>query len=78
MEHLKQLYRGEFRVAFDAALETLTPRERNLLRHQFVDHLNLDQIGALYQVHRATAWRWLTRAHKWVFDHTREAMMQQL
>ena len=46
--------------AFAAALGTLEPRQRTLLKLSVLDGLSIDQIAPLYQVHRATAARWLT------------------
>lgn len=76
--YLKDLYRVEFKAAFEVAMERLTTRERNLLRHQFVDRLNIDEIGALYRVHRSTAARWLDKARQSVVDHIRRSMMERL
>jgi RNA polymerase sigma-70 factor, ECF subfamily len=59
---LHETYRAEFRIAFAAAFAALSPRQRNLLRHQIIDQLGIDGIGALYGVHRATTARWRARA----------------
>ncbi len=59
-------------------MASLTPRQRNLLRHQLVDHLSIDEIGALYQVHRATAARWLEAARQAVVEQIKLAMMARL
>ena len=61
---LHETYRTEFRAAFAAAFSALSPRQRNLLRHQIIDELGIDRIGALYGVHRATAARWVARARE--------------
>lgn len=58
----------ELRRSFDAAARALTARQRNLLRHAFVDGLGIDQVGALYGVHRATAARWLASARGKLLD----------
>ncbi len=60
-----------YREAFSAALATLTPRERNLLRQQFVYGATIDELGALYGVHRATAARWLAQIRETLLDRTR-------
>ena len=78
LQHLKQLYRREFKDAFGQAMGELSPRQRNMLRHQFIDRLTIDQIGELYGVHRATAARWLDRARQAVVQGSRRAMMQHL
>lgn len=61
LAHAKHRYRDEFREAFREAADALTPRERLLLRYSLADRLSIDEIGALYGVHRATAARWLSR-----------------
>jgi RNA polymerase sigma-70 factor (ECF subfamily) len=75
---LKARYRVEFEAAFAEALAALTPRERNLLRHQLVHELNVDQIGALYRVHRATAARWVDAARTRLQAATHDGMMARL
>jgi RNA polymerase sigma-70 factor (ECF subfamily) len=62
VSNLRAQCREEFRESFLIAARSLTPRERNLLRHAFVDGLGIDAIGSLYGVHRATAARWLAAA----------------
>jgi RNA polymerase sigma-70 factor, ECF subfamily len=59
LEPFKQRYREQFRAAFSDALARLPVRQRNLLRHYFLDGMSIDEIGALYRVHRATAARWV-------------------
>jgi RNA polymerase sigma-70 factor (ECF subfamily) len=62
LAHLKQLYREHFRQALALAVDHLEARQRTLLRYQLCDSLTIDQIGAIYRVHRATAARWLAQA----------------
>ncbi len=78
LEYLKAVYRGEFRAAFRDAMAALSERERNLLGHQFSDGLTLDQIAALYRVHRATIARWLGRARTRLLRGTRAALRARL
>lgn len=78
LDFLKRTYRDQFRTAFQNALQSLSSRERNLLGHHFVDRLNIDEIGTLYSVHRATAARWLVRARESLLKRTRQALMQQI
>ncbi len=75
---LRARYGAEFKVAFEAALGSLEPRQRNLLRHQLLDQLGIDAIGSLYGVHRATAARWLARAREDLFDRTVAELSQRL
>jgi RNA polymerase sigma-70 factor (ECF subfamily) len=62
LERLKEQYRAEFSAALGLALADLEPRERTLFRMQLIDQLGIDEIGAVYNVHRATAARWLVKA----------------
>ena len=75
---LKQHYRDEFRVAFGDAAKQLTDRERTLLRYRFFDGLTIDEIGALYRVHRATAARWLAAIRETLFETTRANLVAKL
>jgi RNA polymerase sigma-70 factor (ECF subfamily) len=64
--HIKQ--------AFHAALAALSPRQRNLLRQHLLDGLTIDELGAIYNVHRVTAARWLTAARADLWSHTRKEL----
>ncbi len=55
---------AEIKRAFCAACEELTSRERRMLKHAFVEAMPIDDVGALYGVHRATAARWIKRAQE--------------
>lgn len=61
---LREECRPEARLALAEALQALSTRERNVLRHHLIDHLSIDRIGALYRVHRATAARWIGHARE--------------
>jgi RNA polymerase sigma-70 factor (ECF subfamily) len=78
LELFRARYRGEFKAAFQSAFQQLEARERNLLRLQFVDDLTVDQIGAIYRVHRATAARWVAHAREALFDRTRRHLSTRL
>lgn len=56
---LRAQYRDAFRTAFRAAFESLSTKDRNVLRLHLLDGLSVDRIAALYGVHRASAFRWL-------------------
>lgn len=47
----------------DAAAE-LAPRDRALLRLHLVERASIDDIAALYRVHRATVARWIQSARE--------------
>jgi RNA polymerase sigma-70 factor (ECF subfamily) len=75
LAYMKAAYRASFKVAFQEALESLLPRERTLLKQQVVDGLGIDELGALYQVHRATAARWVQSAREKLLLRTRRTFM---
>jgi RNA polymerase sigma-70 factor, ECF subfamily len=52
-------HQAEFRLALGDCLQALGAREKTLLRMNFLDQMNIDEIGVVYRVHRATVARWL-------------------
>ncbi|MEZ4451273.1 MAG: hypothetical protein R3B09_17470 [Nannocystaceae bacterium] len=66
------------REAFVAALQGLTPRQRNLLRYHHLDRLSVDHLAALYRVHRATAARWVAAARAALLEGTRARLQGAL
>lgn len=71
-------FKKEFGPAFAASLAALSERDRNLLRLRFVDGLPLDHISRLYQVHRVTASRNLSRIRRALRDETRARLRKTL
>ena len=67
LDAVKQRYRERFKTTFQCAFAELDTRQRNVLRHQYVEGLNLDRIALLYGVARSTVAYWrsssLKRAH---------------
>lgn len=78
LSYLKRIYREEFKAAFQESLGALSSRERNVLRHNLLDGLNIDQIGAIYNVHRATVARWIAKARETLLTETRTLLMKRL
>jgi RNA polymerase sigma-70 factor (ECF subfamily) len=76
--YLKRHYAEEFRAAFRDAFDGLERKERNLLRYAFGEGLTVDAIGGLYGVHRATAARWVTKAHTELASRVRTAFVGRL
>ncbi len=64
--------------AFEHAIGQLTAKQRNLLRHQLIDHLSLDQLAGRYRVHRRTVARWLAAARDAVVQGTRAEVAGRL
>jgi RNA polymerase sigma-70 factor, ECF subfamily len=78
LDLLKHQHAAAFSAALAAAARDLEPRLRAVLRMHFVDELSIDEIGATYAVHRATAARWIQRARESLLTATRGALAQQL
>jgi RNA polymerase sigma-70 factor, ECF subfamily len=78
LEELKAKYRAQLADAFRTALSELPARERTLLRYQLIDGLTIDEIGAIFRVHRATAARWLAKVRDDLVARTRTLMAEAL
>lgn len=75
---LRREYRADFERAFADALATLSSRDRNILYYNLVAQLGLDQIGRIYRVHRATAFRWMRDARERLVAKTRELLAARM
>ncbi len=67
-----------FRQAFAAAFAALDARQRALLRLNFFEKLNIDELGAMYGVHRATVARWIADARAVLLKVTRTELATRL
>lgn len=74
----KSLYGERFRGAIEHSLAQLSVRDKTLLRLHFVDGLNIDGIGAIYRVHRATVARWLVAIRGRVLEDFRSRLALNL
>ena len=75
--HLKRDYRAKFKLSFQRAFERLDHRERNILRYQYLDGLNLEQIGTIYDASRAIVARWRAKARAQLLAETRKIMRDE-
>jgi RNA polymerase sigma-70 factor (ECF subfamily) len=77
-----QLTRAEHGPRFQAAIEEavvqLTAREKAVLRFHFVEGLNIEAIGRIYRVHRATVARWLVDIRGRIFRAVEQRMAIEL
>jgi RNA polymerase sigma-70 factor (ECF subfamily) len=78
LEQLKAEYRAEFAIALREAIDDLSIEDRTLLRQQIVDDMSIDEVGAAFGVHRATAARWLNRARAALVSATHQRLAQRL
>jgi RNA polymerase sigma-70 factor (ECF subfamily) len=70
--------RAHVRAAIAATVSSFSPRERNVLRLHIIERLNIDEIGALYGVHRATAARWIDTVRASLASETRRRLREGL
>jgi RNA polymerase sigma-70 factor (ECF subfamily) len=75
---LREQYRSDVDTVFRAAIATLPERSRAVLRYHLLDGWSIDEIGALYHVHRATAARWVTSAREELGAQIRKALSERL
>jgi RNA polymerase sigma-70 factor (ECF subfamily) len=71
-------HREAFQAALKDALTTLTAREKTLLRLHFLDGMNIDALGLVFRVHRATVARWLVAIRTQVLDRVRQTLSVDL
>jgi RNA polymerase sigma-70 factor, ECF subfamily len=74
----RERYREPVQAALRSAFADLSARQRNILRLHYVKALSIDQIGALYGAHRATAARWLNRAREQIFEQVTQRVREAL
>ena len=78
LAYQRRLYHGEFKASFEAAVDELSARERTLLRQSIVYNSTVDQVAVVYQVHRATAARWIAKAREQLATKTRSHLRDRL
>ena len=71
---LKARYGQAFHQALRTAVSGLSRQERNVLRMHVAGHCSIDEIGRAYNVHRATAARWLDRTRTRIYDEVRREL----
>ncbi len=78
LEAAKRQHQAEFTAALESILQELSPREKTLLRMHFLDRLNIDEMGTVFRVHRATVARWLVALRRQLFERLCERLSLQL
>jgi RNA polymerase sigma-70 factor (ECF subfamily) len=71
---LKSRFGHAFHEALRDAVSGLSSQERNVLRMHVTGHCSIDEIGRAYNVHRATAARWLERTRARIYDEVRQEL----
>ena len=78
LQILKGRHGAELSRALRDAFEALEGRDRALLRMHFLDGLNLDRLGLVFQVSRATAGRMMLAARNRLLEGTLAVMRERL
>jgi RNA polymerase sigma-70 factor, ECF subfamily len=78
LDYLRERYAPQFKAAFQEALRALDSEQRNVLRLHVVEGLNIDEIGALFKVHRSTVARWIAGARQEVLAGARQRLRAEL
>jgi RNA polymerase sigma-70 factor (ECF subfamily) len=76
--YFKKRYRADYKTAFELAIRELDARQRALLRQHYILGMTVDEIGSVYEVHRATAGRWVTAAREDLMAKARRQLAAQL
>lgn len=74
LAYLRNTFRDVFQAAFRAAACTLDSEARNVLRYHYIDGLSIDEIGAIYKLHRVSASRRVRRARDLLVERTRSEL----
>jgi len=75
---LKREHAAHFKAAFAEAVAALDSSDRVLLKQHWVERLTIDQLGALYHLHRATAARRLAKARAALLAGARDGLARRL
>jgi RNA polymerase sigma-70 factor, ECF subfamily len=78
LDLLKRQHAECFSQALRDTALALEPRLRSLLSMHFSHGLSIDEIGASYAVHRATAARWVTKAREELMIGTKQRLIERL
>ena len=71
-------HRVQVKAAFEAAVATLDPKQRALLRLHVLEDATIDDIAALHSVHRATAARWLVQIRESLAEETHRVLRKTI
>lgn len=70
----KERYGRVFQEALREAILALAAQDRNVLRMHVAGRCSIDEIGRAYNVHRATAARWLDRVKTHIYESVRREL----
>ncbi len=74
LQALKSRFHGVLGASLRAAAGKLDPRARALITMHYLESVSLPEIARAYQVHRATAARWIADARQAFLEATRDEL----
>jgi RNA polymerase sigma-70 factor (ECF subfamily) len=78
LAYLKERYGAEFERALELAFAGLTPRDANLVRLYFLEHVNALVIAQMYGVSARSVQRWLAAIQAQLLAETKKIVQQRL
>jgi RNA polymerase sigma-70 factor (ECF subfamily) len=69
---------ADLKAAFQAAVAALSARERAVLRALVIDERIVNDIAALFRIHRVTASRWVSEIRRTLLRDTRRRLSQRV
>lgn len=75
---LKRQYRADFSAAFRDVLARLDARDRNILRHRYLDGLEVAEVATIYGMHRVSMSRALSRIRDDLLSGIRREFLRRL
>ncbi|MBS1123455.1 MAG: polymerase, sigma-24 subunit, subfamily [Deltaproteobacteria bacterium] len=75
---LLERYRADVGAALAEAIDSLSDIHRAVLRYHYAERLNIEQIGAIFGVHKTTAFRRLEQARAELIDAARVGLKRRL
>lgn len=78
LDGIKARFAEELGAALMRACGGLEQRDRTILKLRYGDDLDIDQIGAIYGVHRATVARWIAKIRSDLFAATRRELATRI
>lgn len=78
LELLRRRHAAALQQALVEAFAGLSPEQRNLLRLSYRDGRSIDEIGALFGVHRATVARRIAQAREQILGASRDLLQERL
>jgi RNA polymerase sigma-70 factor (ECF subfamily) len=78
LQYLKQRYGAEFERALAEAFQALSPRDANLVRLYFLEHVNAQGIAQMYGVSARSVQRWLVAIQAQLLAETKKRVQERL